>query len=270
MNRTLFFLAIALLVLPHPVGAGAWVQPEGATFVSIKTLMTTTDRYFDDTGSVHRRGGDFTKYELETYVEHGLTAEDTLMAKLPLQRLTDSATDAASAGVADLEVGWRRRLWHNTTTVVSGQLLALLPTGYSLSNAPALGYGRLGLEPSFLLGRSFSLAGRPGYVESQLGLRCYAGYPSEQVRAMVGGGFSLLPWFSPFATVEVHYGLGNGEDRHAGGQTIVGDYRLLKGTFGAILPMTDTLAWTAAWQQHLWGERTGYDGGVYVGLWLRF
>lgn len=268
--RPLLLALLALLSLTRLAAAGAWVQPEGATFVSVKALTTTTDQYFDDQSRLRQRGGHFTKYELETYLEHGLTARDTVSLKVPLQRLTDSATDQESSGLADLELGWRRLLWQEGATVVSAQMLALVPGGYRLEDAPALGYGRFGLEPSVLVGRGLTLAGRPGYVEGQVGLRWYAGYPSEQVRAMAGTAIALLPWLSPFAALELHHGLGNGEDREVGGQTIVADSRLLKGTLGAMIPVSDAVQFTAAWQQHLWGVRTGHDGGAFVAVWLRF
>lgn len=250
--------------------AGAWVQPEGTTFVSVKTLVTTTDRFFDKDGDVHQRGGWFTKYEVNPYLEYGLTERDTVSVNILAQRLTDSGTDSSVTGLADLELGWRRRLWHSDTTVISGQLTAFIPTGYSLEDSPNLGYDRLGLEPALWVGRGFRLGERNGYLEAQTGLRWYAGYPSEQLRAQVTGSYDFLPWISPFATLELHYGLGNGEDRKEGGQTIVADYRLLKGIFGATVPLTDRVQLTAAWQQHLWGENTGLDGGAYVGVWLFF
>lgn len=250
--------------------AGAWVQPEGTTFVSVKTLVTTTDRFFDENSNVHQRGGWFTKYEVNPYLEYGLTERDTVSINVLAQRLTDSATDSSTTGLADLELGWRRRLWKDDHTVISAQLTAFIPTGYSLEDTPNLGYDRLGLEPALWVGRGFSLGGRSGYLEAQTGLRWYAGYPSEQFRGQATCSYDLFPWLSPFATLELHYGLGNGKDQEENGHTIVADYRLLKGVLGVTTPLTDRVRLTAAWQQHLWGETTGLDGGAYVGVWVLF
>jgi hypothetical protein len=267
---TILHTAILLVLWSVSAYAGAWVQPEGAVFVSLKTLVTTTDRFFDENGNIHQRGGWFTKYEVNPYLEYGLTERDTVSVNILAQRLTDSATDAATTGLADLELGWRRSLWRSDTTILSAQLTAFIPTGYSLEDSPNLGYDRLGLEPSLWVGRGFRLGERNGYLEAQTGLRWYAGYPSEQLRAQATGSYDLFPWLSPFATLELHYGLGNGKDREEGGQTIVADYRLLKGILGAVIPVTERLRLTAAWQQHLWGENTGLDGGAYVGVWVLF
>jgi hypothetical protein len=262
---------VAIIILSSASAwAGAWVQPEGGTFVSVKTLVTTTDRFFDEDGTIHQRGGWFTKYEVNPYLEYGLTERDTVSVNILAQRLTDSATDSSTTGLADLELGWRRSLWRSDTTILSAQLTAFIPTGYSLEDSPNLGYDRLGLEPSLWVGRGFRLGERNGYLEAQTAVRWYAGYPSEQFRAQATCSYDLFPWLSPFATAELHYGLGNGEDREEGGQTIVADYRLLKGILGAVIPVTERLRLTAAWQQHLWGENTGLDSGAYVGVWLLF
>jgi hypothetical protein len=263
-------LLLLLSILPDWAWAGAWVQPEGATFLSLTTTLTSTQHYFDEDSSLRSRGGHFTKYELAAYGEHGLTERDTVSLKVPLQRLTDTVDGSSSAGLADLEVGWRRLLWSQGGAVLSSQLLALVPTGYRLDDPPALGYDRLGIEPSLLAGYGFQWAGRPGFVEAQMGLRAYAGYPSEQIRALLAGGYEVLPWLTPIATVELHHALGTGEDRQEGDATIITNYTLLKGTLGCIIPVYDGLRLTAGWQQHLWGKVTGRDGGPYVGLWLYF
>ena len=256
-----------------PVQAGAWGQQEGKFFLSMQAYFYSTDKYYDHEGNRHGRGGTFNKFEINPYMEYGITDRDTLVANLFLDVLTDDASgsERTTWGPADMELGLQHKFYQGRHGVMGIQALLIVPTGYDIDDDPRLGYGRFGGEVSLLYGKSFSFMERWGFVDLHLGIRDYFGYPSTQLRPALVAGYDVTQRWQVLAWMEMHYGLDNGTEKPVGPNILIQpNYRLLKLSLGARYRINTCLSVVAAGYQHAWGEDTGCGGGAYASLWYSY
>ncbi len=276
MRRTSLILAIAIaiaLASVRRVEAGAWGQDKGHFFLSMQTYFYTTDQYFDCHGNSHDRGGRFNKYELNPYLEYGLSSRDTLIANIFFDILTDDASGSqkTTVGLADMEIGLQHRLYKGDVGVAAIQGLLVIPTGYDIDDDPRLGYGRFGAEASFLYGRWFKLFKHYGFMDLRMGLRQYFGYPATQLHPVITAGYDLSQRWQLMASAEMHYGLDNGSEKKIGPNVLIQpNYRLLKLTLSARYRLGSHYSLVASAYSHAWGEDTGRGGGGYVSIWFSF
>jgi len=263
----------ALLATPRQLTAGAWGQGRGEFFLSLQPYFYNTDVYYDRQGDRHDQGGTFTKYELNPYMEYGVTEKDTIILNIFYDWLTDdvSGEKKRNQGFVDQEIGWQRRLFSDGIGVFSVQGLCIIPSGYTLEDDLRLGYGRFGAEVSLLYGQSYKLSERYGFIDLRLGYRDYFGYPSSQIRSMVTTGYDIFSNWQILAAAELHYGLNNGTNKQLGVNLLVQpNYRLLKLSLAARYRMNDQYSLVAGGYCHAWGEETGGGGGGYVSLWYTY
>lgn len=125
--------------------------------------------------------GYFHKTETAAYLEYGLTARLTGVARIAWQQVEQrrGASFDAASGLAASELGLRAGLWTRKADVVSLQVTALVPgAGENVSNRP-LGSGSGAWELRGLWGRSLG----PGrFVDVQLAHRWRAAPDLDEVR----------------------------------------------------------------------------------------
>ncbi len=270
---SLLVAGLTAILAPESLHAGAWGQQKGDGFISLQHYFYSTDHYYDHNGQTRARGGTFCKLELNPYVEYGLTGQDTLILNLFYDWLDDNATGSSktTSGLADIELGWQRRLHENSTWVFSMQGLAILPAGYDIRDDPRLGYDRFGLEFSLLAGFPFVYAKRYGFLDLRCGMRDYFGYPSTQLRGMLTSGYFLAEKWQLLGSAELQYGLRDGSSKELGNNLLIApDYRLLKLSVALRYLVNDRFSLVGAGYLHAWGEDTGKGGGAYVSLWIKF
>jgi hypothetical protein len=275
-KRIQTFSILAILVFQFftlDAFAGAWGQKKGKFFFSMQTYYYESSRYFNNNGHLKHRGGAFRKWEINPYMEWGVTHHDTLIANLFYDWLSDDATGSTrkTQGFADMELGWQHLLLNKGGHAFSIQGLILCPTGYSIHDDPRLGYGCWGMEGGFLYGRSFNFLERYGFVDLGLGYRKYFGYPSSQIRPRLTVGWDVFKHLQLIGEGKLEYGLKDGSQRQLGRNLIAQpNYRLLKLSFGATCKISETCSFLIAVYRHAWGEDTGGGGGAYASLWFHF
>ncbi len=125
--------------------------------------------------------GYFYKDETAAYLEYGLSAQTTLVARIAWQsvdRRQGQRIDAAQ-GFAASELGLRRQLWSSPRQIVSAQAAVLLPgAGENVSNQP-LGSGETAWEVRGLWGRHL---GDTQFVDVQMGHRWRGGQDLNEAR----------------------------------------------------------------------------------------
>jgi len=254
----LFFFMLSCSAFGSP-----WGRERGSFFLAPQFYYYEADEYWDRNGSKKSLDDTFRKREFALYGEYGIDGRNTLTFRLPYQHL-DSGKETES-GLADLEVGLITSLKREGRGVVSSYLVLILPTGYSTDESLRLGYGRWGAEASLLGG----YGGDSYFLEGGLGYRFYSGYPSDQIRGygrvgLKAGRFTFID------TLELHYGLNNGEERFVGNITLEPYYRLLQNDLNIVYRVNDGLAVSVGFVKALWGRNTGDGESFYGQVWFRF
>jgi len=262
--RYLTLFGLALLFLSSGATASPWGREEGELFVAPQVYYYTADRYWDRHGNERSLKDTFKKWEFATYAEYGIDGKHTLTLRVPYQHLESG--DSSTSGLADVEVGLIRKLKEEGRSVFSGYLLAVVPTGYSINDDLRLGYGRLGLEGGLLAG----YGGDRYFLEGGAGYRYYFGYPSDQIRGYGRFGLKGDRWIL-MDTLEVHYGLNNGDRKRVGRNvTLEPYYRLVQNDLSFVYRLTDHLAVSFGFVKALWGRNTGNGKSFYGQVWFPF
>ena len=253
-----------LLLFPQVAHSSPWGREKGELFVAPQVYYYTADRYWDKDGNEKSLSDTFRKWEVATYLEYGLNGRDTLTLRVPYQHLKSGSSTAS--GLSDVEVGVIRKFKEEGSSVISGRLLAIIPTGYSIDRELRLGYGRLGLEGDLLAGKG----GENYFLEGGVGYRYYFGYPSDQIRGYGRAGLKGDRWLL-MDTLEVHWGLNNGEKKTVGQNiTLEPYYRLIQNDLNFVYKLTDGLALSVGFVKALWGRNTGNGKSFYAQLWFPF
>ena len=166
------YCCLAGLVFPVQAHAGAWPTDVGRGQVISTTLFDNADKGFDDNGDLTRQVH-FNKSEGAVYWEHGLTEKTTMVIQTSYQDVEFRAgvDDVSFSGVGETYLGLRHLLWRNNKWVFSGQGGVLLAgAGETVADAD-LGFGSTNYEARVLLGRSFKLAKRDGFLDLQAARR---------------------------------------------------------------------------------------------------
>lgn len=266
-------LLFAVLCLPHVAQASAWGQQSGNLFLSLQPYYYSTNSFFDASGDRHSRGGNFTKYEINPYLEYGLTEKDTLSCNMFYNWLSDDSSGETlhQQGFTDQELGWQRQLWQDLSQVLAVQAVLIVPAGYDLEEQPYLGYDRFGMEWNMRYGRSGTPFAHNAYIDLRLGVRHYFGYPSSQARVDVNAGVDITPTVQFLLLNELHYSLNDGDEKIINGTELLqGEYSLLKTTVAIRYRFDDRYSLVAGGFRHIWGENAGAGGGGYVSLYLQF
>jgi len=259
-------LALVLLFLALSLDAlgGPWGREKGEFFLAPQAYYYTADKYWNRHGSKKEIGCTFKKWEYATYGEYGLDDETTITFRIPYIRI--ECGGSSESGLGDIEAGVIRRLRSWDSSVLSFQLLSVIPTGYSIDKDLRLGYGRFGIEPSLLFG-----FGQESYfLEGGVGYRYYFGYPSDQIRGYGRAGLKGNGWML-IDTLDVQWGLNNGDTKRVGRNiTVEPYYRLVQNDIDLVVNLFDGLSLSVGFVKALWGRNTGDGKNFYAQLWFRF
>mgnify|MGYP001810216807 CR=1 FL=1 len=247
----------------------AWPRGDGRLFSASKAEYLQSDAYWDTDGKRHDLDDPFRKLSLEQYFDYGLTDKDTITAKFTYDVLDDGSQE--NSGFEDFELGYRRTLYQRDGWALSTGLKALIPSGYSRTALPQLGYSRFGLEPFMAAGVGWTTHGQSGYAEAVMRYRWYTGYPSDQLRASIIIGQDLNRSLQLLLESELQWGLDNGSANQIDATTTLDSYyRLCKITLYGRVPLTDKVSLLLSGFHSAWGENTGVGRGLAASLWLEF
>ncbi len=262
MKLLTFF--VFLFLFPLAAHSSPWGREKGECFVAPQVYYYTATRYWDRNGDKKSLSDTFRKWEIATYLEYGLNGKDTLTLRVPYQYIESGSS--STSGFSDIEVGVIRKFREKGSSVISGRFLTIIPTGYSINKELRLGYGRFGLEGDLLAGKG----GKSYFLEGGVGYRYYFGYPSDQIRSYGRVGLKGERWLL-MDTLEVHWGLNNGERKTVGKNiTLEPYYRLIQNDINFVYKITDGLALSVGFIKALWGRNTGDGKSFYVQLWFSF
>ena len=191
----LLYIIIALSCA-SPAFAGAWTQKAGSGIFIVTAGTYTADNYFNN--SSHKQPQpQFSKYELNPYLEYGWTDSTTLGANLLLDRAHQDggpgSTGHTNWNLGDSEFFLRSRLWQKDGFVLSAQPMIKLPSPESGHAQPPIG----GIYPDAGFGLSggygFPAWGLNHFMNVDTQYRYRFGAPHDQVRLDITAGIGVTP-----------------------------------------------------------------------------
>lgn len=174
--------------------AGAWTQPKNGLYEKLGFNYYVSEHTFGPTGDRNRtpNNGKFTDYNLNNYIEYGLTDNLTVLNALTYKWLRNEGNtfDTTADGLGDVDLGVRYKLLDGQAGIVSGQVLLKIPGRYENSDPLPLGNAQYDAEFRLLYGRSlYPLI--PGYGNVEFGYRWRAQDPADEIRYLVELGFDI-------------------------------------------------------------------------------
>ena len=210
IGRALKLLLAASILVPCSAHAGAWTQARGNAYIKVAAAgLDTRSRFdrdgnrvgFDDGGGL-TRSTEYRSRELRIYAEYGATDAVTLYGSLAYKDLATEqlASRFEARGGGDLYLGVRRRI-HSGNVPVSLSIDAKIPTGYDITDQPAMGTGKADLGARLLAGTSFGRA----YVTGDVGFVYRSGrYRNEMVFSGETGSSLLGPIYARTVLRGIH------------------------------------------------------------------
>ncbi|MGK2909197.1 MAG: hypothetical protein ACSLE1_05280 [Sphingobium sp.] len=182
MRRLARLATVAALLYSAPAAAGAWNQEQGKGQVIVTGLYSHSDKGFSANGHVTDID-DYEKYEAYLLLEYGLTDDITLLVN---PSLTHQGSDGSSDDVSGLgytEAGARYRVAQGTTTVLSLQGTTRIAGETQSGSLAQLYQVKTEFDTRALIGKSFTIATRPAFIDVQAGYRFRSGGPPNEFRA---------------------------------------------------------------------------------------
>ncbi len=179
-------ICVILHLLGREAFAAAWTNGKGHGQIILTTSWFRTTQGYDRNGNLHRfgYGGSFRKFNINPYIEYGVTNRTTLVLNTtaPFLRYQDQFNAFSSSGLGDMEVGVRQRLTSSSSrTVVAVQGTTSFPT-YSENRNPTPGNRQVDVEPRLLVGRGYQYESRSLFWNAETAFRLRTGAPADQVR----------------------------------------------------------------------------------------
>lgn len=253
-------------MLPSLAWAGAWTEPQGQGIAIINATYYTTNRYFDTHGTL-RAQARFSKYELQPYLDYGLTPVITLGGSAYLDAVSQSGD--TNRGIADPELFVRGRVYADDRQVVSLEPLVKFPSSFDHSATPQGGSKSRDVQLSLRYGRSMALISAGDYTDLRLGYRVRSRGLSDQW--LLDAAIGLKPNGRWEITPALRATLANAPAKAAtfteNGEL---DYSLLKAEIGATYHLTAERAVQATLFEHVAGVQTGDGFGITLGFAQRF
>jgi hypothetical protein len=173
-------LGLGCLFTPQPALAGAWTLPAGSGQVIVQTTVATSNQEFGPSSDL-LSSRPYDKAEVDLVFEYGATDWLTLIAAPQFLAVRLGEPGSASyAGPGYTSLGARVRLYESETFVLSAQAVARISGTGNSQSAAAVGYEDGELDLRVLAGLSFTLFGKPAYLDLQAAQRQRSGPPPDE------------------------------------------------------------------------------------------
>lgn len=265
-------LCTALLVAlsASSVFAGAWTREKGKLYDKLGFNVYYADKNFDPDGgkSDFPNGGTFRDYNLNNYIEYGLTDNLTLINSLVYKRIDKNETtvDMTTWGVGDIDVAARYKLAEGNWGILSVQALLKIPSAYDKNDRLPLGNGQFDYEGKLLYGKSL-YPHIPGYVNLELGYRFRDGDPSDEFRYLVEFGVDVTKSFYGRLKLDGIYSIDNGNKyAYDGNPTTTNNFDLGKLELTAGYKITPAWGLELTFTPPLYGQNTAAGFNYALGI----
>lgn len=242
--------------------AGAWLQPKGHGQIIMQAGYFESDRFYDSNGTSNAQDS-YEKYELQPYLEYGLSDRLTVGGSFYAQYVSQSG--AHNTGIADPELFARVPLWSSDKARLSLQPLIKFKSSYD-STTPRGGSRSTDAELSLVYGRNLPVLSPRDYLDTRLGYRARSGDLHNQWRADLAFGLGLTPQWMLIPAVRAIKATDLGATTSSSSGDGDLDYDLLKLELGSSYALSSetTLSLTAF--DHLAARQSGNGMGLMFGI----
>lgn len=244
---------------------GAWTQPEGRTQAIFTASYYQAGHRFDGRGKRIKQPA-YTQYQLNPYIEHGLSERWTVGGSTFLQRADDGV--ANGFGLGDTELFARAQLYRDGRFAIALQPAIKLPSPFG-NDRPAIGSRTPDAGASVIGGMRSTLFGLPNFSEMEVGFRYRFGDPLNQIVASSADGIwvrdDVLLLAQGFATLRI-----GAPGTASYTQSARDDYSLLRLQWSGIYYFAEDQAVQLGAFYHFFGLDTGAGGGVLLAYWRNF
>jgi len=230
---------------------------------------------FDEAGNPMPFGydGRFRQFNLNPYLEYGLTPRTTLVANAnaPWLNFSNRFSTQSSAGLGDVEAGLKRRLNSvESPWAFSAQFTVLFPT-YSANRSPSPGNHQLDLESRVMAGHGLTWAKRHAFYELGLAYRYRNGAPADQVRSDASIGIDATHWLMVMGQFFAIKGMRNGEPLTVtSNPNAQSDFDLYKYQPSLVFNLGRGTRLQTGWNSSFSGRNTGRGHAAILSLWKTF
>ncbi len=273
-KQRFFFTLIAVVCYPGFVQAGAWTQYQGDWQLILNAYFYTADKRFDNK-SDRQPINTYNKYEINPYIEYGLTNSVTVGANLSLQAAEQTTLEnnyfmyRLHIDPGDSEFFAKGLLFDNGKSAVSATGLIKLPSPRFAGNQPAIGSSTPDLAAGLSAGHGFTLFGLNHFADIGTLYRYRLGDPKDQVNisatlgARLSENWMLMPQaFATFRTKKP----ANAVFTQSGSD----DYNEIKLQLSAVYAFTPALSAQLGGFATVDGKNVGIGRGIVFSIWRKF
>ena len=254
--------AAIALIYSVPANAGAWNQKQGAGQVIVTGLYSHSAKGFSADSEVTNID-DYNKYEAYLLLEYGLTDNITVIVNPSLTHQGSKGRDDDISGLGYTEAGARYRIGQGSTSVLSMQGTVRIAGETQSGTLAQLYQVKTEFDARALVGKSFTVGARPGFVDVQGGYRFRSGGPPNEFRADVTLGYRptndmllLAQSFNVFS-----------DGRGAAG---LNKYRYHNSYLSGVYQLSRKVSVQVGGLMTLSGKNALRERGLVTGLWYRF
>jgi hypothetical protein len=173
---------------------GAWTCKKGNLYNRFAFNHYYADERFNDDGDKESfaYGGDFKDFNLQKYLEYGITDDLTLITSFYYKYIKkeDNTVEQKTEGIGDIDLALKYMLLERSWGIFSTQSLIKIPEAYDKNEDLPLGNGQYDFEFRILYGRSLWPA-IPGYCNAEIGYRFRAQDPADELRYLIEFGMDI-------------------------------------------------------------------------------
>lgn len=267
-----FLPLVALSLIAAEAYAGAWTEPQNSSQIILTGSYYDTSTMFDN--KAHKESQpEFSKYELNPYMEYGLRDDLTVGANLSLQAVHQEAypggTSQSNWGVGDSVLFLRQRLWQQNGFVVSAEPMIKIPAFESSTDQPKLGGSSADVGMGLSGGYGFTLLGLNDFADIDTEYRHRFGTPHDQANFAATLGVSVTPEWMIMPQSFFTYRLGFPKTP-AFTNSSGDDYNLVKAQLSAVYKLSSDISLQGGGFWNVTGRNAGDGGGVLFAVWKRF
>ena len=262
--RTGSILAIVLLAMPRPAMAGAWTLNKDEGQVIITGSLSQGERAFDNARQLEPTPR-YTKFELQTLLEYGLSDRFTLMIAPGYQYVNVAApANASRNGLGYSDFGGRLKFLEGDSWVLSGQTTVRAPGTDQAYNTAAIGYTNPEVDMRVLFGRTLSAGPLAPFIDLQVAQRFRFGDPPDEFRFDATFGIRPAPdWLVLLQSFNV---ISEGGWSHV----LYPSYDYSKIQLSAVYKVTPALSLQVGLFSTFHGRNALHENGLITGLAYKF
>jgi len=257
---------LLLLIIPVTAEAGAWLKERGKGQLIMNTSYYSTDKFITPEGN-KTRIPEYSKYEINPYVEYGLFDNMTIGGSIFVQSLEQHPFE--NSGIGDISLFTRFKVYQNEGFIFSLAPLVKFPSLTDNSENPIIGSSQYHAELRALAGYGFEMYGRHHFINFEGGLRERMGKSDNQLHLDATIGIRPADkWLIQAKSSSIISE--NLPDNPSNEIKTSNDYHLSKAQLSATYNLTDSTSLEIGGFTDVYARNTGSGSGALLSVWRNF